>query len=262
MLNCSSHSFALPGKHRTSGLFRSNVFPKTPKTVKYAGNWDPKAKQPLSYRLQKWILSNTFLTRNTKVLVYGDWPNQPKNIKSFFTASYSEQMTKIKVPQRQWDGPIEFLFVGTLSPGKRPIYALELFHHLLKKLGSTKEKALSSHHPTADSLRLTFYGDGPERKTLEDLIIQHGLQNRVTLKGNVDSDELIKAYQKSHFLILPSQSEGWPKAVAEAMFWGAIPLVTPISCVPWMIDHGQKRSAIVFGSRSRYQSSNIAPGRS
>ena len=229
-----------PGNIGLLGCLVQIFFPKTLKTVKYAGNWDPKAKQPLSYRLQKWILSNTFLTRNTKVLVYGDWPNQTKNIKSFFTATYSQEMTKINAPQRQWNGAIEFLFVGTLSPGKRPTYALELFRQLLKQLDSKKDKIPSGHHPKLRSSRLTYYGEGPERKALEERIIQHGLQGSVRLMGNVDADELIKAYQKSHFLILPSQSEGWPKAVAEAMFWGAIPLVTPISCVPWMIDHGRR----------------------
>ena len=229
-----------PGNIGLLGCLVQIFFPKTPKTVKYAGNWDPKAEQPLSYRLQKWILSNKLLTRNTKVLVYGDWPNQTKNIKSFFTATYSQEMTKIKAPQRQWDGAIEFLFVGTLSPGKRPSYALELIRELLKKLDFTKDKTLTSDPQKLRSFRLTYYGDGPERKALEERIVQHGLQGSVRLMGNVNSDELIKAYQKSHFLILPSQSEGWPKAVAEAMFWGTLPLVTPISCVPWMIDYGQR----------------------
>jgi len=229
-----------PGNIGLLGCFVQVLFPKTPKTVKYAGNWDPKAKQPLSYRLQKWILFNIFLTRNTKVLVYGDWPNQSKNIKSFFTATYSEKMTKIKVPQRHWDGPLEFLFVGTLSPGKRPTYALELFHQLLKQLDSKEGEIFNGHRTILPSLRLKYYGEGPEREGLEEMIKQFGLTDNVTLKGNVDSNELIKAYQKSHFLILPSQSEGWPKAVAEAMFWGAIPLVTPISCVPWIIDNGQR----------------------
>jgi glycosyltransferase involved in cell wall biosynthesis len=229
-----------PGNIGLLGCFVQILFPKTPKTVKYAGNWDPKAKQPLSYRLQKWILSNTYLTRKTKVLVYGDWSNQSKNIMSFFTATYGEEMTKIKVPQRHWDGPLEFLFVGTLSPGKRPTYALELIHLLMKQLDCKEGEIFNGHCTTIPSLRLKYYGDGPERVALEEMIIQNELQDCVTLMGNVNSEELIEAYQKSHFLILPSQSEGWPKAVAEAMFWGAIPLVTPISCVPWMIDHGQR----------------------
>lgn len=65
-------------------------FPKKIKTAKYAGNWDPEAKQPLSYRIQRWVLSNTFLTRNIQVLVYGEWKQQTKNIKPFFTATYSK----------------------------------------------------------------------------------------------------------------------------------------------------------------------------
>ena len=47
-------------------------------------------------------------------------------------------------------------------------------------------------------------------------------------------------YQGSHFLILPSKSEGWPKVVAEAMFWGCIPIVSAISCVPWMLNQGER----------------------
>jgi glycosyltransferase involved in cell wall biosynthesis len=149
-------------------------------------------------------------------------------------------MTKIKVPQRHWDGPLDFLFVGTLSPGKRPTYTLELFRQLLKQLDCKEGEIFNGHSNTLRSLKLKYFGDGPEREALEEMIIQHELQDCVTLMGNVNSEELIEAYQKSHFLILPSQSEGWPKAVAEAMFWCAIPLVTPISCIPWMIDHGQR----------------------
>ncbi|MGV6845021.1 MAG: hypothetical protein ACWA42_02705, partial [Lutibacter sp.] len=79
-----------PGNIGLLGSLVQILFPKKTKTVKYAGNWDPKSKQPWSYKLQKWILSNTFLTKNAKVLVYGNWPNQSKNIVPFFTASYSK----------------------------------------------------------------------------------------------------------------------------------------------------------------------------
>lgn len=67
------------------------LFPNKPKTAKYAGNWNPKSKQPWSYRLQKWILSYTFLTQNMQVLVYGEWSNQTKNSKLFFSDTYSEE---------------------------------------------------------------------------------------------------------------------------------------------------------------------------
>ena len=60
------------------------------------------------------------------------------------------------------------------------------------------------------------------------------------MHGNQDAEVLKKAYQKGHFVVLPSKSEGWPKAVAEAMFWGAVPLSTPVSCVSNILDNGNR----------------------
>ncbi len=45
-----------PGNIGLIGCVLQIFFPKKPKTVKYAGNWDPNAKQPWSYNLQKKIL--------------------------------------------------------------------------------------------------------------------------------------------------------------------------------------------------------------
>ncbi|WP_240642431.1 glycosyltransferase family 4 protein [Nonlabens xiamenensis] len=195
-------------------------FPRKQKTVKYAGNWDPQSTQPFAYKWQKAILSNPRLSKNIQILVYGAWPDQSKNVLPFFTASYHR--TQIQSPyERLWDGPIYAVFVGTLSPNKRPLELLEIAAELIKK-------GIDFH--------LHFYGNGKLYTALEQRVTALGLENRVRLHGNVGQDELIKAYQKAHFSFLLSKSEGWPKAVAEAMFWGCIPVATPVSCVPWMLD--------------------------
>ena len=54
------------------------------------------------------------------------------------------------------------------------------------------------------------------------------------------ADTIKTAYKENHFLILPSQSEGWPKVVAESMFWGCVPVATPVSCIPTMLNQGQR----------------------
>ena len=41
-------------------------------------------------------------------------------------------------------------------------------------------------------------------------------------------------------MILPSDSEGWPKAIAEGMFWGCVPIGNRVSCVPFMLDYGKR----------------------
>lgn len=213
-----------PGNIGLIGCFAQILFPSKQKTVKYAGNWDPKSKQPLSYKVQRWILSNTFLSRNMQVLVYGDWPNQTKNIKAFFTASYSES-DKVIFPHKKLEGKIRFLFVGTLSEGKRPLYALKLVEGLYRK---------------GVDVQIDFYGEGVTRKDLENYIESSGLASIAKLYGNQAEDIIRMAYKNSHFLVLPSKSEGWPKAVAEAMFWGVVPAASEISCLAFMLDYGRQ----------------------
>jgi glycosyltransferase involved in cell wall biosynthesis len=211
-----------PGNIGLLGCLVQILFPNKPKTAKYAGNWDPKAKQPWSYRLQKWILSNTFLTRNIQVLVYGKWEGSTKNIKPFFTATYSE---KDKLPMKSSDlkGKINFVFVGALVSGKKPLYAIQLVESLYKK---------------GYEVNLDLYGEGSERKVLENYIVSNGLENIINLKGNQNQKVVTDGYRNSHFVLLPSKSEGWPKALAEGMFWGSVPIATPVSCVPFMLDYG------------------------
>ena len=213
-----------PGNMGLIGAFVQLLFPNKQKTAKYAGNWDPNAKQPFTYKLQRWILSNTFLTRNMQVLVYGEWPNQTKNNISFFTATYSEA-DKVPLPSRTFAGIIDFLFVGTLSKGKQPLYAIQLVQQL---------------HQKGKNVRLTLYGDGVLKTTLETYIKENNLQDIIVLRGNQSKETVLNAYQTSHFLILPSKSEGWPKVVAEAMFWGCVPIASPVSCVSYLMGNGSR----------------------
>ena len=202
-------------------------FPKKVKTAKYAGNWDPKARQPFTYKLQRWILSNTFLTKNIQVLVYGDWENQTKNIKPFFTATYSESEilnSNFRIQNKDQES-IKFLFVGTLSKGKQPLYAIQIVEELFKK---------------GKNVTLDLFGDGAMKSEIETYIRNNDLESIIQLKGNQSKDAILTAYQNSHFLILPSKSEGWPKVVAEAMFWGCVPIASPVSCVPFMMGNGSR----------------------
>ncbi|MEO9953557.1 glycosyltransferase [Nonlabens sp.] len=192
------------------------TLPRKRKTVKYAGNFDPHASQPLAYRWQKKILSNTTLTKNIDVLVYGEWPEQTKNIKPFFTATYSENdrgsFTK------GFNAPYQFIFVGTLSQNKNPQLLVELIDQL------NKEGVVAQAH---------FYGDGPMMDELKTMADSHATP--CYFYGNQSSEVLKAAYEKAHFSFLASQSEGWPKAVAESMWYGCVPIATPVSCVPWML---------------------------
>lgn len=224
MKNADHIHLRCPGNVGLLGCVVQIFFPNKIKTAKYAGNWDPKSKQTWTYRLQKYILSNTFLTKKMQVLVYGEWENQSENIKPFFTATYSEPEKEI-IQKSTLDQNINFVFVGGLVSGKNPMYAIKLIEELIKK---------------RNQITLDIYGEGSERNSLETYIQNNKLDKHIVLKGNQNQETIKRAYQKSHFVILPSKSEGWPKAIAEGMFWGCIPIATKVSCVPFMIDYGKR----------------------
>ena len=195
------------------------LFPFKKKTAKYAGNFDPNAAQPIAYRWQKRILSNTFLTKNIDVLAYGKWPDQSKNVKPFFTATYKRnQITPLT--KKDWNGPFKAVFVGTMGANKRPIEVFEIIKELIDM---------------GIAISIDFYGDGPLRSEIASRVELLGLEDKVLMHGNVDNSIVTEAYKNAHFSFLLSKSEGWPKAVAEAMFWGCVPIASAVSCVPWML---------------------------
>ncbi len=224
-VNQSDHvHLRCPGNIGLLGCLVQIFFPSKKKTAKYAGNWDPKSVQPVTYKLQRWILSNTLITKNMQALVYGDWQNQTTNIKPFFTASYWRNDI-VPVSAKDIRGKLKLIYVGSLIPSKNPLLSIKVAKALID---SERE------------IELNFYGEGVERKRLEDFISENNLSDSVFIHGNVNSKTLIAAYQEAHFLIFISKSEGWPKVVAESMFWGCVPVTTAVSCVPWLLDQGNR----------------------
>lgn len=213
-----------PGNIGLLGCLVQIFFPKKIKTAKYAGNWDPNAAQPLSYRIQKKLLSNTFWTKNMTVIVYGNWSNQTKNIKPFFTATFKNE-DRVTIRERDYSADLDFIFVGSLVEGKRPLLAIKIIEELLCN---------------GILCYLQLFGDGVLRTELQHYIDKNSLNNYVILHGNQTSKTVKTALKSAHFTILASKSEGWPKALAEAMFFGVIPIATSISCVPDMLDHGKR----------------------
>nr|WP_240665768.1 glycosyltransferase [Lutibacter sp. HS1-25] len=124
---------------------------------------------------------------------------------------------------------LKLIYVGGLTPGKQPLLSVQVVHKLKKK---------------GYAVQLDMYGDGIERTKIADYILDNALEDVVVLHGNTSKEIVKEAYQKAHFLVFVSKSEGWPKVVAEAMFWACVPITSSVSCIPSMLDFG-KRGSIV-----------------
>ena len=160
-----------PGNIGLLGCLVQIFFPKKIKTAKYAGNWDPKSKQPRSYRFQKSILSNTSLSKKMHVLVYGVWKNQTKNIKPFFTSTFSKN--DISIPLiRCYNNRLHFVFIGSLVEGKNPLLAIKIVEELQKRY----------------QVILELYGGGVLEKEIRQYIADNNLKSTGSLNGNSENE--------------------------------------------------------------------------
>ena len=104
----------------------------------------------------------------------------------------------------------------------------------------TIERLLSKNK----DVQLDMYGEGEKFNEVKQYIIENKLENNIFLHGNKPKEIVKKAFIEAHFLIFISKSEGWPKVVAEAMFWKCLPISTNVSCVAFMLAYG-KRGTVV-----------------
>ena len=80
----------------------------------------------------------------------------------------------------------------------------------------------------------------------ENYISENNLKDIVKLMGNQNQETIKNAYIENHFVVLPSLSEGWPKVIAEGMFWGCLPIASRVSCVPNMLANGDRGLLLDF----------------
>lgn len=88
-------------------------------------------------------------------------------------------------------------------------------------------------------IRIALIGSGPLRSTVEAAVERHGVSDNVTLTGWVDHEELPTHLDDAKLLLMPSRSEGVPKALLEAMACGTVPVAAPVGGVPDVVTDGE-----------------------
>ena len=87
--------------------------------------------------------------------------------------------------------------------------------------------------------KLVIIGDGPEKKELESLSLNLGLSDRVFFLGWVNhGSQFWNRLQSSTVFVLPSISEGLPRALIEAMVCGLPVVATAVGGIPEVIRDG------------------------
>jgi glycosyltransferase involved in cell wall biosynthesis len=198
----------------------------------------PASKEAFSYTLQRWILRNNF--HRGIVTINGSWKNQPAHVFSFLNPCVTEDERRVaakKAGFKKLEPPYKFLFVGRVESAKGIDTILEVAAQLQQM-----NVAYS----------IDIVGDGPEREKFVEKAIRLNILSRLNFCGWQPKTNLGQFYSKAHFILLPSESEGWPKVLSEAMAYGVVPLANSISSIPQILDETGAGFAIVDNKSEHY----------
>jgi glycosyltransferase involved in cell wall biosynthesis len=99
-------------------------------------------------------------------------------------------------------------------------------------------ESLAAIIPALPDIVLTVVGDGPDRKKLEDMTTQLGLEENVKFVGYQSQAEVREHMQQTDVFVLPSFAEGVPVSLMEAMAAGVPVVTTRIAGVSELVEDG------------------------
>lgn len=118
----------------------------------------------------------------------------------------------------------EFVFLGRLVSDKGADIAVRAFHQLVN----------GSHEFIFTSF--TIIGEGPEKESLEQMVFELGLKNKVRFKGKLSGESLVHCLNEHRFLLVPSLwEEPFGLVALEGMACGCVPIVSDSGGLPQAI---------------------------
>lgn len=132
-------------------------------------------------------------------------------------------------------GPVRLLCVGSVSPRKA--------QHLLVGACALLEEGRFNLE-IAGSLT----ADGDYASEVQRLVSSLGLQERVTLTGNLDGSALEDAYRRADILVHPASWEAFGMSILEGMWQGLPVVAADVAAIPELVRHGVNGILVEQGS--------------
>ncbi len=224
MIQADAIHIRCPGNLGMLGALLSPLFSPY-RIAKYAGQWSSYPGESATNWLQRKILKSNWW--GAPVTVYGDWPDQPEHIISFFTSLLTDE--QIQRARKACMGRIphvnlRILYVGRLTKSKN-------VHILIQAICACKNSGIK--------IICRIIGDGPEITSLRNLSNNSGCSQMIKFTGGISYEEVIPLYEWADVLVLASETEGWPKAITEAMAFGLVCIGANRGLVPQILGEGR-----------------------
>jgi glycosyltransferase involved in cell wall biosynthesis len=193
--------------------------------ARYTGTWAGYPGEPWIWTLQRAVLRSSWW--RGPVLIYGNWPNQPSHIIPIFNSVLTAreiERAKTSALRKRLSTPISVLFVGRLTASKNVDVLITALADLM-----------------AQGIPVQGYvvGDGPERHALETQARSLDIGKHLEFAGGVPLERVLDYYERCDVLVLASETEGWPKAIVEAMAFGLICIGSDRGLVPTILGDGR-----------------------
>jgi glycosyltransferase involved in cell wall biosynthesis len=95
-------------------------------------------------------------------------------------------------------------------------------------------------------------GDGPYEGTLRREVTENSMQEVVKLAGSVPNNDIISYYSSADVFIMPSNEEGFPHVLLEAMAVGIPFVATGVGGVGEIVEGGQKEFVVAGGNMEEF----------
>ncbi|MDQ6755972.1 MAG: glycosyltransferase family 4 protein [Bacteroidota bacterium] len=154
---------------------------------------------------RKWLRKANSVIACSEAIQKGCWPSATV-IRNPYSETVFKKMTDV-VPTK------DFVFVGRLVSDKGADLAVKALYELQEK--------------TNTQFRLTVIGDGPEKESLRNLVMELQLEDSVHFTGKLEAKEIAKFLNQHKYLLVPSVwKEPFGIVALEGLACGCLPIVS------------------------------------
>ncbi len=206
----------------------------------YTRSWQEEWYQRIAYKLIHTLVTGAESLRAGYCKTYGLRPEQVVVIPNWIDLAHilqSNRTVKALVRERLGIAPGApvVLFVQKHSRRKGAHLLPEIFGGV-----------------TVPDAHLIIAGDGPLRTELETAFIEKGLSSRVHFVGSLPRPAVAELYEASDVYLLPSEEEGSPHALIEALAYGLPAVASDVGGVRETMTEQLADSVMPYGATDQF----------